>query len=377
MNPLLNKPTVRDSLLAMTHNHRLDSDLPALDPCPCFDFSGLAGVRQQLTQFDHKQLTEFCQQQDISVLVYQRSQFIDALIRQLWQYLQPEPTPTLSILAVGGYGRAQLLPKSDIDIVLLTDDEQHIQAQQPFIEKLVSTLWDLQLTLGHSVRTLLQCVSRAQDDITTLTSLLEARTLIGPDDYRQQMLKQIGPEHIWPSPDYFKAQCDEQARRYARFGDTEYCLEPNVKQSPGGLRDIQLINWIAKRHFGGQSLSALVDQQVITQDELSTLEQGQQHLWRLRFAMHMHTGRAEDRLLFDVQQALAELFGLSDNNSLLAVEQLMQTYYQWVMRLQQITEMLLQHFTENLIDAQHRPHPITPINSRFHICNQGLQTTHP
>jgi len=187
------------------------------------------------------------------------------------------------------------------------------------------------------------------------------------------MTDSISADKLWPPADYFEAKREEQRQRHKRFDDTAYKLEPNVKGSPGGLRDIQMIGWVAKRQFGVKSLDELVDHHFLTPGQLRILNDGQAFLWRVRYALHVLTGRREDRLLFDHQTRLAKMLGYEDATYTLGVEQMMQRYYRTVMDLSRLNEMLLQLFEEViLMDPQAAPEPL---NERFQIKNGYLQTT--
>jgi [protein-PII] uridylyltransferase len=171
---------------------------------------------------------------------------------------------------------------------------------------------------------------------------------------------------------FFEEKRKEQISRHHRYHDTAYNLEPNIKGSPGGLRDIQLIGWVAKRHFGAATLAELVDHKFLTRGQLQRLEDGEHFLWRIRFALHILTGRREDRLLFDHQRQLAEMLGYEDATYTLAVEQLMQRYYRTVMELGRLNEMLLQQFEEAILMDPNAP--AEPLNERFAVKNGFLQT---
>ena len=176
----------------------------------------------------------------------------------------------------------------------------------------VTALWDIGLEVGHSVRSIAQCHEEAAADLTVATTLMEARLLAGPESLFAAMQAAISPEQMWPSDRFFEEKRKEQIVRHHRYHDTAYNLEPNVKGSPGGLRDIQMIGWVAKRHFGAATLRELVDHRFLTPGQLRRLEEGQAFLWRIRFALHILTGRREDRLLFDHQKNLAEMLGYED-----------------------------------------------------------------
>jgi [protein-PII] uridylyltransferase len=271
---------------------------------------------------------------------------------------------------VGGYGRGELLPCSDIDLMLLLNEDLPDRADAA-LSRFVTSLWDIGLEAGHSVRSVEDCRREAADDITVATTLMESRLLCGPPELLQAMHEATAPDKMWPSDRFFLAKREEQKSRHHRYDDTAYKLEPNVKGSPGGLRDIQMIGWIAQRHFGTRSFDELVEHEFLTPAQLQLLQDGREFLWRVRYALHVLTGRREDRLLFDHQRRLAEMLGYEDASYTLAVEQLMQRYYRTVMDLSRLNEMLLQLFEEEiLMDPGARP---SPLNARFQIRNGYLQ----
>ena len=201
--------------------------------------------------------------------------------------------------------------------------------------------------------------------------MIESRLLLGSESLFDSMQAAIAPDNIWPARAFFEAKLREQHARHLRYDDTAYNLEPNVKGSPGGLRDIQMIIWVTKRHFGTSKLSELVDHGFLTPGQLRLLQQGREFLWHLRFALHVLTGRGEDRLLFDYQTRIARLFGYKDASYMLAVEQLMQRYYRTVMDLSRLNEMLLQQFQEEiLMNPDVKPRELT---ARFQSKNGFLQ----
>jgi [protein-PII] uridylyltransferase len=245
---------------------------------------------------------------------------------------------------------------------------------QPDIERFLTFLWDIGLEVGHSVRSIDDCQRESLADISVATTLFEARLLSGPEPLFAGMRRALAPDRLWSSQDFFEAKCKEQTERHHRYFDTAYNLEPNVKSSPGGLRDIQTIGWVAKRHFGTDTLDELVAHGFLTREELRKLKAGQSFLWKVRFGLHVLTGRREDRLLFDYQIKLAKLFGYEDASFTLAVEQLMQKYYRTVMDVSLLNEMLLQLFREAILTQSAAP---LPINARFQIRNDYLEVTHP
>ena len=204
--------------------------------------------------------------------------------------------------------------------------------------------------MGHSVRTVRECVDKAAADITVVTNLMEARVIRGSERLMQQVRDQIGPDRMWPSPAFFRAKLEEQDARHHKFADTEYNLEPNVKGSPGGLRDLQVIGWIAERHFGVAALEELTEEQFLNPDEMEILSRGREFMWQVRYALHMLTEREENRLLFDHQRQLAALWGYEDGDTL-AVEQFMQVYYRWAGALGQLNDVLVQNFDQAILRA--------------------------
>jgi len=302
-------------------------------------------------------------------LVHARSRLIDDLLVQLWD--DQVDDAEVALLAVGGYGRGELHPGSDVDVMILLP-ESISAATEESLSSFMTCLWDVGLEIGHSVRTLAQCSEEASGDLTIATTLMESRLLVGPDALFREMQVLIEPDRMWPSPKYFEEKRKEQISRHHRYHDTAYNLEPNIKSSPGGLRDIQLIGWVAKRHFGAATLAELVDHEFLTPGQLQRLEDGEHFLWRIRFALHILTGRREDRLLFDHQRQLAEMLGYEDATYTLAVEQMMQRYYRTVMELSRLNEMLLQQFEEAILMDPNAP--AEPLNERFQVKNGYLQS---
>ncbi|MFP5505828.1 MAG: [protein-PII] uridylyltransferase [Gammaproteobacteria bacterium] len=297
-------------------------------------------------------------------LVYGRCCLIDLLLQRIWLKVLDDDAGRLGLVAVGGYGRGELLPHSDIDLlILLPQTESPEQARR--LEAFVMLLWDIGLEVGHSVRTVDDCVAQGENDITVATNLVEARLLAGSTALFEQMREATGQERIWRGASFFETKLKEQTARHHKFHDTAYNLEPNIKESPGGLRDIQMIGWVAKRHFGVDTLHGLVEHDFLTEREYRTLRDGQSFLWRVRFALHSLTKRREDRLLFDYQRTLAEQLGYRQGDApTLAVEQFMKDYFRTVFELNRLNEMLLQLFQEAILYADDSGEPV-PINKRF------------
>ncbi|MCF8004000.1 MAG: [protein-PII] uridylyltransferase [Chromatiaceae bacterium] len=335
--------------------------------------SALKGFRQTLKEAREGLFESYAQGAPVGQLLAARSALVDMVLRCAWQRLMPAPDLG-ALIAVGGYGRAELHPASDIDLLILVDEDSLESLQGPLTE-LVTFLWDIGVELGHSVRTLSECAAAAADDLTVISNLIEARFITGRFALFDQLQSAIAPDQLWPTDRFFEAKIEEQHKRWRRYGETAYNLEPNIKENPGGLRDIQMISWVTKRHFGSDSLHELVEHGFLTESEHLALIEGRALLWRIRFALHRLTGRHEDRLLFDYQRTLADQFGYRDHSDNLAVEQFMQQYYRTVMELNRLNEMLLQLFREAIL-LQDRIGPPEPINRRFQSRGGYLEVTH-
>jgi [protein-PII] uridylyltransferase len=303
-------------------------------------------------------------------LVRNQTAVVDRIIRTAWDNTCGPELPDVVLAAVGGYGRGELHPFSDVDLLVLLPDRKKRDVREP-VSTFLTLLWDVGLQVGHSTRTVDECGDETRRDLTTATTLMEARCLLGPEDLFRRMEAACAPPDVWPARSFFEAKLKEQQARHSRYDDTAYNLEPNVKGSPGGLRDFQMIVWVARRHFGTGDLESLVEHGFLKPGQLRVLRQGRDFLWRVRYALHVLTGRKEDRLLFDYQTRIARLFGYQDATYMLAVEQLMQRYYRTIMDLSRLNEMLLQLFQEAILmnpDVE-----AEPLNERYQIKNGFLQ----
>ena len=309
----------------------------------------------------------------IRELIISRAALIDEVLRIAWQQFVPAEQPYACLVAVGGYGRGELHPYSDIDLLVLLH-RANVIPKDYNIGGFITFLWDIGLEIGHSVRSIQQCRSAAKGDLTIVTNLMESRLVYGSERLFDTMRKRVGPDKIWPDSDFFRSKWAEQEERHSRFANSEYNLEPNVKKSPGGLRDIQTIGWITKRHFAADDISMLVPRGVLTDEEFTQLQNGEEFLWRVRYGLHMLSERSEDRLLFDHQRELATIFGYADDDQVLAVEKLMQVYYRWAMILNGLNDMLIQLFDDAIIRAC-EPDNIREINNRFRVRNGYIEAT--
>lgn len=311
----------------------------------------------------------FREGEDIRTLVYERALFIDCILHYAWYKF--EWPVGISLEAVGGYGRGELHPYSDIDLLILYRPEVLAVCQRN-IENFLTLLWDIGLEIGHSVRTIEQCVDIAREDITVATNLMESRTLVGDESLRLELQQLTAPDQLWPADEFFRAKWDEQVQRHQKYNDTEYNLEPNIKNAPGGLRDIQVVCWVTKRYYQVRTLKQLHGKQFFTEEEYSMLYSGEEFLWRVRYGLHMIAKRPEERLLFDHQRELAKLFGYTDNHESLAVEQFMHKYYRTVMALRELNDVLLQ-FLQSVVLTKSDEHEVTPLNERFQIRSRYIE----
>ena len=314
----------------------------------------------------------FIEGEDIRTLVYERALFIDCILHYAWfQFEWPE---SVSLEAVGGYGRGELHPCSDIDLLILHRPEIFEECKDN-IEKFLTFLWDIGLEIGSSVRTVQQTVEMAREDITVATNIFESRTLVGDESLRIELLQATIPDKIWNAEDFFRAKYEEQQERHKKYNDTEYNLEPNIKNAPGGLRDIQTISWVTKRYFGVRTLKQLEGKGFFTDEEFSLINSGEEYLWRVRYALHMVARRPEERLLFDYQREIAKLFGFVDNHEGLAVEQFMHRYYRTVLALRELNDVVLQFLSEAILQRGKNKRVVS-INERFQLRDNFIEATH-
>ena len=333
----------------------------------------IAAFRGALTEGDNRLKQRFHDDEPVERLVRDRARLVDTLLETAWTQHLGEHVRELALIAVGGYGRGELNLCSDIDIMVLLPKSE-TAPWQPDLERFLTFMWDIGLEVGHSVRTIDDCQRESAADVSVATTMIEARLLFGPEPLFEAMRRALAPARVWPTRDFFEAKVAEQTARHHRYHDTAYNLEPNVKSSPGGLRDIQTIGWVAKRHFGGDSLEELVEHGFLARSELRKLKTAQAFLWKIRFALHVLTNRREDRLLFDHQIRLAKMFGYEDATYTLAVEQFMQRYYRTAMDVSLLNEMLLQLFREAILTGPNAA-PV-PVNPRFQIRNDYVEITH-
>jgi [protein-PII] uridylyltransferase len=298
----------------------------------------------------------------VESLVLARSDGVDALLKDIWQTFEIDSE--LCLVAVGGFGRGELHLYSDIDLLILIPNDTHEQYQKD-VSKFLTFLWDVGLEVGHATRDINDCVIEI-DDLSVVTNLLESRLLIGKNALFLKMKSMIKASN-WSSQSFLVEKQKEQYNRHLNYSNTAYNLEPNLKESPGGLRDIQTVAWVAKWYFDVNLLSDLVDKSYLSEHEYDLLKQGQLFLWKVRFALHVIAKRREDRIAFQYQKEVASMLGYVDTDSM-AVEQFMKDYYRTVTKVSRLNDILLQLLEDRILHTQN-------LNGRFVISYGYIQAT--
>lgn len=286
---------------------------------------------------------------------------VDQQLSKIWRHFDfPKEA---ALVAVGGYGRGELFPYSDVDVLILLQQRPDA-ALRDKLEKLVQLFWDIGLDIGHSIRTIDECLQESAADITVQTSLLEARLVTGSRKLFKEM-QQHYAEAMHPQK-FFQEKLLELQQRHVKYEDTPYSLEPNCKESPGGLRDLQVILWVAKAANLGNSWRELAERGLITDAEARQLKRNERAFKDIRIRLHIYAGRREDRLIFDVQTPIAETFGFKTTESRRASEYLMQRYYWAAKAVTQLNTVLLQNIEDVLFPQPSVPRPI---NEHFNEVN--------
>ncbi|WP_131781468.1 [protein-PII] uridylyltransferase [Legionella gresilensis] len=326
-----------------------------------------------LKQFKEDLTQQFNAQKSITAIAQKLVNFIDKELLNLFRKNNLHKKDCFCLIALGSYGRQELQLHSDIDILLLyadTVDDEQLQRAQAFIQN----CWDHGFGISHQITTVKACADLASQDVSVISSILDMRLLSGHSKLMEELIYQTHPLHMWPSDQYFFAKQAEQQQRYCKYGETAYNLEPNVKYGPGGLRDIQILLSISKRHFKIKKLADGINHNFITDKEYEELVKCQHFLWQVRFALHSLAGKAEERLLFDYQVKLAAFFGYQDKPHSLAIEQFMKTYFQIIKRSREINEMLLQWFSETIVHKEKQQ--LKPLDANFQLSNQFIEVRH-
>ena len=337
----------------------------------------VAALRAEVKSRQTELQQRYQQDGDTQALLIGRCQHVDSVLIRLWESF--EFPSGIALAAVGGYGRGELYPSSDIDLLILLPQEASAATQEK-LEALVSHFWDIGLEIGHSVRTVQECIDEASGDITVQTALLESRLLTGNPKLFATFEKRLHG-HLDPLT-FCQAKRLEQQERYLRFNETPYSLEPNCKDSPGGLRDLQVIFWIAKAGGYGATWKELEDNGIVTPEGRLQAEECERYLTQLRIRLHLMLGRREDRLLFDYQNNLAAQYGFVTDEAKRASEKLMQEYYRNAKAVTLLNTILLQNMEAALSpESEQVPQPIDDhfqsVGHLLDIRHEDLFNYHP
>ncbi|MGH8690666.1 MAG: [protein-PII] uridylyltransferase [Burkholderiales bacterium] len=327
-----------------------------------FDLRGEVAVARQALR------DSYLSRPEPRALLRQHTQLVDRTVKALWG--ETGVSSDAALVATGGYGRGELYPSSDIDLLVLLAKEP-TEGDRAALERLIGRFWDIGLEIGHSVRTVEGCVEAAARDITIRTTLLESRFLAGGRALFRKFTQEL---RVADPIAFFKAKKLEQEQRHAKHQDSPYSLEPNLKEAPGGLRDLQTIQWIARAAGIGRRWSDLVAHRLIERGEARQLAALEGHLQDLRVRLHYLAGRREDRIVFDLQTALAVQLGHRDTPARRASEAMMQRYYQTAKGVTQLNTILMQN-----LEARLAPRPDTPpraLNERFEVRSELLHIRH-
>lgn len=334
-----------------------------------YSSSVIKNLRDKLKQERELAVNAFRKQLQPDILLTKLSNIADKTLFELIEYF---PLPKHACLAaVGGYGRGELYPGSDLDLLILLQQEPE-PAELSHIEELIAALWDIGLEPGLAVRTIEQCISNADQDITIQTSLLEARYLTGNLSLFQAFSLQI--QASLDIQEFYLAKLAEMRQRHSRYKNTPYALEPNCKESPGAIRDLQILLWLARAASYANTWQDLVQTDLLTSSEHRSLRRASLAFKRLRIELHLLSGRGEDRLLFDLQQPLAKIYGFKDKPQRRASEILMQRYY-WAARvISQLNRILMQGLEEAIFP--NKDLEIKYIDENFYVKKQLLFINH-
>jgi [protein-PII] uridylyltransferase len=302
---------------------------------------------------------------DAARFLRRHRQSVESSLCELWR--EARLPRQLALVAVGGFGRGELYPHSDVDVLVLLPHALD-PAGIAQVEQFIGRLWDVGLELGHSVRTVEECRDEAAKDVTVQTSLLEARLIAGSRTLFAQLYDRL---HDGFDPQaFFKAKRLEQEQRHAKFQDSPYSLEPNLKEAPGGLRDLQVVLWVGRASGLGRDWRSLAARGLVTREEAIQLKRHADWLARVRIRLHLLAGRREDRILFDYQDALARAFGFVATPTKRASELFMQRYFRTAKAVTQLNTTVLQNLGAAIFPAFDAPPE--PINGRFQAVRELL-----
>ncbi|MBN8491332.1 MAG: [protein-PII] uridylyltransferase [Burkholderiales bacterium] len=300
---------------------------------------------------------------------------VDAHLAELWDHARMPANAAL--VAVGGYGRAELFPYSDVDVLVLlpagsSGDDGPSEALRNAVEGFLHACWDIGLEIGSSVRSIDECVEQARRDVTVQTAMLEARFLCG--SRRMYTAFRQATDAVMDPKAFLRAKVLEMRQRHVKYEDTPYSLEPNCKESPGGLRDLQLVIWVARAAGLGRNWTELAARKLITPFEVSQLYKHEGTLKLIRARLHLIAGRREDRLVFDLQTAVAESFGYKATRAQRSSEVLMHRYYWAAKAVTQLNQILMLNIEERISGLEEAP--MRPIDAHFLDRGGMLEVAH-
>ena len=347
--------------------------LPPALPLAGVSRDARAALRQLLGDHARALAVAFRQGADAAELARSLARVVDMVCTHVWSACVGE-TDGSALFAVGGFGHGLLFPYSDVDLLVLQDADPD-PASMHQLEAFFTCLWDVGLKPGHAVRTLAQCRDIAAADVSVFTSLLDARRLAGAKRFASALHALIDDPGLWSPDAYLAAKLDERAQRHARYDDTTHNLEPDLKDGPGGLRNLDLIRWLGKRLIGVEDLDGLVRARLLEMSERDALREARAVLRRIRYGLHLEAGRAEERLLFDWQRALAQRLGYEDVNTRGndAVERFMQDYF----RAAGVAERLLMQLLERLQEHLHPLPPPRDLDANFVLRGTRIELRDP
>ena len=300
---------------------------------------------------------------------------VDAHLAELWEHARMPANAAL--VAVGGYGRAELFPYSDVDVLVLlpagsTGEDGPPEALRAAVEGFLHACWDIGLEIGSSVRSIDECVDQARRDVTVQTAMLEARFLCG--SRRMYTAFRQATDAVMDPKAFLRAKVLEMHQRHVKYENTPYSLEPNCKESPGGLRDLQLVIWVARAAGLGRNWTELAARKLITPFEVSQLYKHEGTLKLIRARLHLIAGRREDRLVFDLQTAVAESFGYKSSRAQRSSEVLMHRYYWAAKAVTQLNQILMLNIEERISGLEEAP--MRPIDAHFLDRGGMLEVAH-
>ncbi|MDH2997243.1 bifunctional uridylyltransferase/uridylyl-removing protein [Pasteurellaceae bacterium LFhippo2] len=330
-----------------------------------------AALKTKLADFNIQQKALFATN-NVMDLLHQRSDFYDELLTQLWQQFGFVDRDDLALLAVGGYGRKEMFPLSDLDILVLSEHALD-EPTQTALNEIFNLLWDCKFQVGAAIRTLDECVEIGKQEISVATNIFESRLILGNKLLWQQLMENLFSDDFWPIAEFFEAKIQEKRERYARYHNTSYNLEPDLKHSPGGLRDLHLLSWIMLRQYGVYSLENLMGRGILYPEEYLELEKAQELLFRMRFGLHLQLKRYDNRLRFDRQLQLSEQLGYQGEGNQ-PVETMMKAYFQATQSISQLTQLVLTSFELQNLRPPLSPEKLQkqPIDEYFYLRNNRI-----